>query len=70
MDTCKKCGGSLGEDGRGASLKFYDRSGRDFFCVPCLAEELKCTEEYLRERIEFLRSVGCSLFPKKDQPKP
>ena len=61
---CFECKGELYGDDRGASLKFWDREGAEMFCIPCLCKKLRCSEEYLRERIKFLKENGCTLFPK------
>ena len=62
--NCAECNSRLTADDRGAYLKFWDREGADMVCVPCLAVKLRCSEEYLRERIQFLKDNGCTLFPK------
>ena len=59
---CSECKAKLTSDDIGAYRKFWDRDGSDFLCVPCLCGKLKCSEAYLRERIEFLRQNGCALF--------
>lgn len=63
--NCKECGAKLTTDDVGAYRKFWDRDGSDFLCVPCLCKKLRCSEPYLRERIDFLRQNGCALFSAK-----
>ena len=60
---CKECGAKLTADDTGAFRRFWDRESPDFVCIPCLCGKLKCSEAYLRERIEFLRKSGCAMFP-------
>ena len=66
MANCLKCGKILDSDDVGAYRKFKNKGAVDFLCVPCLSSELRCTEAFLRERIEFLRENGCNLFVPKD----
>ena len=66
MANCLKCGKILDSDDVGAYRKFKNKDAVDFLCVPCLSAELRCTEAFLRERIEFLRENGCNLFVPKD----
>lgn len=66
MANCLKCGKILDSDDVGAYRKFKNKDAVDFLCVPCLSSELRCTEAFLRERIEFLRENGCNLFVPKD----
>lgn len=49
-------------DDIGAYKKFHDRNASEFLCVKCFAAELKTTEDFLRERIAFLKRNGCLLF--------
>ena len=62
---CAACGGTLGPDDAGATKKFVDRDTDSFLCMVCLCRQLGCTEEFLKDRIEFLRENGCLLFPKR-----
>ena len=61
---CFECKRELDGDDRGAYLKFWDRDGQDMVCIPCLCKKLHSSEDYLRERIKFLKENGCTLFPK------
>ena len=61
--NCKDCGSQLTSDDMGAYRKFWDREPREFSCIPCLCIKLRCTDEFLRERIQFLKDNGCTLFP-------
>lgn len=61
-DICRKCGVPLTSDDRGAYRKFRDREATEFLCLKCFSEELGCSEDYLHDRIEFLKRNGCRLF--------
>ena len=63
--NCFECDTPLTIDDRGAYLKFWDRDGVDMVCIPCLCLKLRCSESYLRERIQFLKDNGCTLFSDK-----
>ena len=66
QNKCVKCGCELCHDDIGASKKLINRGlDKDFMCVPCLAERYGITEARLREKIEYWRDSGCTLFPKK-----
>ena len=67
MSGCAGCGCALTGDDVGATRKFVDRNATEMFCVACLAEKLKCTEPFLRERIAFLKNNNCSFFPKEPE---
>ena len=65
--NCRQCNAVLTTDDIGAYRKFWEREPKDFLCIPCLCEKMKCSEEYLRARIQFLKNNGCALFPHKKQ---
>jgi hypothetical protein len=59
---CLRCGRTLSRDDAGAHKKFINRGASLFFCVPCLSGFLGIPEEKLREKIEYFRMSGCTLF--------
>ncbi len=59
---CLRCGNALSGDDIGAHKKFINRGARLFFCVNCLGGFLGIPEEKLREKIEYFRMSGCTLF--------
>ena len=65
--NCVKCGGPLGDDDPGATVKFIDRTATEYMCLDCICKELRVTPGFLRGKIEFLRENGCQLFPKSDK---
>lgn len=52
----------LTRDEVGITKKLLGEDARVFFCLPCLAEYLECTEEELLEKIEQFKEEGCKLF--------
>jgi len=65
--NCKECGIKLTSDDIGAYRKFWNRDSGEISCIPCLCAKLRCTEKYLRERVQFLKDNGCSLFPDRNK---
>ncbi len=61
-EYCKKCGRKLNNDEIGLHKKLCGRLSESFCCITCLAEHFQVSEKVLREKIEQLRSMGCSLF--------
>ncbi len=59
---CLRCGRALAPDDVGAHRKLVNRGATAFLCVRCLAVFLGVTEPFLREKIEYFRASGCTLF--------
>ena len=59
---CLRCGRALAPDDIGAHRKLVNRGATAFICVRCLAGFLGVTELFLREKIEYFRASGCTLF--------
>jgi hypothetical protein len=59
---CIKCGRPLVPDDSGAHKKFINRGASLFFCISCLSVYLGVSEELVREKIEYFRKTGCTLF--------
>ena len=62
MSRCRKCGRELESDEIGLTKKLINRGSTEFYCITCLAEMFECSEELLRNKIEYFRRSGCSLF--------
>lgn len=67
--NCKKCGSALKVDDVGATRKLISRGAEEFYCIPCLAIKFSVSEALLREKIEYWRNSGCSLFAKNPNDK-
>jgi len=63
---CRNCGRSLSVDEIGLYKKMVNRGATSYLCITCLAEHFNCSEYDLRERIEYFRKMGCTLFPQND----
>ena len=63
--VCKLCESKLSCDEIGIYKKTVNRGATSYLCIECLAKEFGCTTDVLRERIEFFRESGCTLFTPK-----
>ena len=59
---CIRCGAVLSSDEIGLYKKMINRGAEECMCLHCLSAEVRVSEEYLRERIEQFRRMGCTLF--------
>lgn len=61
--TCKECGVALSGDDIAIYLKLVSRYSKEFLCIDCLGQMLKCGRKPIEERIRYYReSENCSLF--------
>lgn len=67
-ELCLQCGRNLTADEIAVTRKLVNRGADRFLCVDCLAERFDVTPEDIRERIEYFRASGCTLFEKRDAP--
>ncbi|MBQ9251690.1 MAG: hypothetical protein IJ188_03535 [Clostridia bacterium] len=59
---CAKCGRELTGMETGLTRKLINRAAVECFCLTCLAERFRVTEDQLREMAEAFRQAGCTLF--------
>ena len=59
---CLKCGSELTGDEIGLYRKLINRAAKEYMCVPCMAEYFGVTEKLIREKIEYFKKSGCTLF--------
>lgn len=59
---CAGCGAALRNAEIALNLKLRGRSIGTFFCMGCLARQLGCGAEELKELAAFFRQHGCELF--------
>ena len=62
MSRCKQCGRELTPDEVAVTKKLINRAAEEFYCVDCLAEHFEVTPQVIRERIEYFKKIGCTLF--------
>ena len=66
MNKCKKCEKQLTFDEVALYKRLCGKFSEEFFCIACLAEHFKVSEELLRDKIKQFRTDGCMLFIKDD----
>lgn len=59
---CFHCGQKVVKDVIALNKKMLGRYTNRFLCITCLAQYLGCAEEDLRNKIEELKELGCTLF--------
>lgn len=59
---CMKCQRQLTYDEVALHRKLVNRGSTEFMCISCLAKHFKVSEAVLRERIEYFKKTGCTLF--------
>ena len=58
----KICGKVLTKDEIALSQKLIDLDTEDFYCLPCMAEYIGCSEDDLHIKIREFKEQGCTLF--------
>ena len=59
---CCECEKLLVKDEIALTKKLIDPDSEEFYCIPCMAEYLGCTEQDLKEKIQEFKEQGCTLF--------
>ena len=59
---CCECHKLLTKDEIAICQKLIDVDTEEFYCIPCFAEYLGCTEEDIRIKISEFKEQGCTLF--------
>ena len=63
MPQCPWCNTPVMEkDVLAINRKLLGTQTAEFYCLPCFAEYLGCTEDDLREKIAEFKQDGCTLF--------
>lgn len=62
MTSCCECGKTLTFDEMGMNRKMVSLDVKEMRCLACLARKYKIGEDVLKEKIEYLRRSGCTLF--------
>ena len=60
--NCKACSRPLSPDEIAVTKKLINRGVTEFFCVDCLAAYFEVTPQDIRERIQYFKQMGCTLF--------
>lgn len=59
---CCDCGKLLKKDEIALSQKLIDINTEEFYCLPCMAIYIGCSEEDLKVKIKEFKEQGCTLF--------
>lgn len=59
---CYDCGKKLMKDEIALSQKLIDIETEEFFCLQCLADNIGCTVDDLKDKIQEFKEQGCVLF--------
>ncbi len=60
--TCCDCGKALKKDEIALTQKLIDPDAEEFYCLPCMAEYIGCSEDDLQIKIQEFKEQGCTLF--------
>ncbi len=56
------CGKPLTRDDMAMHKKLINRGAKEFLCIHCLSEHFKVDEQLVRDKIQFFKEQGCTLF--------
>lgn len=59
---CISCAAVLTGDEIAMTRKMINRGATEFFCLHCLAEHFRVSEDVLRQKIAEFKAMGCTLF--------
>lgn len=62
MPDCMHCGRNLESDEIALHKRIFNRGAEKFMCIDCCAEYLNIPVDMLEEKIEYFKSIGCTLF--------
>ena len=60
--ACCNCGKKLKKDEIALTRKLIDPDTEEFYCLDCMADNIGCTVEDLKEKIIEFKEQGCTLF--------
>lgn len=60
--VCRECGAHITRDEVAVTKKLINRGATEFMCARCLAAYYQVDESAVRERMEYFRAQGCTLF--------
>ena len=66
METCGECGAAPSRDEIAVTKKLVNRGATVFYCVSCLARYFDVTPQDIKERIQYFKQTGCTLFAPND----
>ena len=60
--NCCICGKGLTKDEKALSQKILDADENGMMCLPCMADDIGCSEDDLHIKIQEFKEQGCTLF--------
>lgn len=60
--VCCDCGETLKKDEVALSLKLIGEDTEEFYCLPCMADYIGCSQDDLMIKIQEFKEAGCTLF--------
>lgn len=61
-NMCTDCGKQLKKDEVALTRKLINADAEEFFCLECMADNIGCTVDDLKEKIVEFKEQGCTLF--------
>lgn len=59
---CIKCDRLLTNDEAGLHKKLFNRGATQYMCIHCISNYLDVSEDILRNKIQYFKKIGCTLF--------
>lgn len=59
---CRKCRKPLTSDEIAVTKKLINRGTTVYYCIECLAQAFDVSPENIQKKIEYYKSIGCTLF--------
>ncbi|MDE7313341.1 MAG: hypothetical protein K2N87_17250 [Eubacterium sp.] len=59
---CKKCGSPITKDEAAITKKLINRGTTTYYCTRCLAAAFDVTPDDIRQKIQYFKEIGCTLF--------
>lgn len=60
--NCKKCGRLITADEAAITKKLINRGTTAYYCIECLAAAFDVTPGDIRQKIQYYKQIGCTLF--------
>lgn len=62
MAECFQCGKIISFDETALYRRLFGKGSEKFMCINCTAKYLNLPPELLEQKIEYFKSIGCTLF--------
>lgn len=60
--NCRVCGKPLAPDEIAIHKKLINRGAKEFMCISCLSGYFHVDEQLVREKVDYFKREGCTLF--------